>query len=386
MKRNLVTRSGATFSWMAAALVAAGCGESEESPRTSAQDAAHGSTEAIGTAEQEAVVEGESAIADATIREVLGFTKFGSRTTLRVGPPPTERALVQFDAASILETLHDEVQLDSATLVLRIVHIDALWLTGENVSVHRMTVPWTEASTSWRCASGAAGLSCATPWYMGGDLPGTPVNPVGPLPYIATPIATTPIASLQTGDVAFDVTPLIQELKTSGDPEVLRGLLIRKQNEAQLGAITFSSREGANPPRLVLEYHSACDPLAVSQDPCKVTTCTEDGPSTVNAPAGTSCADETVCNGAETCDGAGVCQPGTALVLDDSNPCTIDSCDPLSGPVHEPSVGASCADDDVCNGAETCDGSGVCQPGTPLVVDDGNPCTGDACDPILGIT
>jgi hypothetical protein len=45
----------------------------------------------------------------------------------------------------------------------------------------------------------------------------------------------------------------------------------------------------------------------------------------------TPCPDATVCNGDETCDGAGVCNPGAALDCDDSQPCTQDTCDPVTG-------------------------------------------------------
>jgi hypothetical protein len=56
------------------------------------------------------------------------------------------------------------------------------------------------------------------------------------------------------------------------------------------------------------------------------------------------------CNGVETCDGAGTCQPGTPLTS-----------------------GSSCEDGLFCNGAETCDGAGSCQAG-------GDPCPGQSCN------
>jgi hypothetical protein len=98
---------------------------------------------------------------------------------------------------------------------------------------------------------------------------------------------------------------------------------------------------------------------------------------------GSPCDDATVCNGAETCT-AGVCGAGAPLACDDGNPCTSDSCDPIGGCQHAALPdGSSCDDATVCNGAETCS-AGVCIPGTPLVCDDGNPCTDDACDSATG--
>ena len=45
-----------------------------------------------------------------------------------------------------------------------------------------------------------------------------------------------------------------------------------------------------------------------------------------------------------------------------------------------------CADNDACNGAETCDiETGDCLPGTPVECDDGNECNGvESCDPETG--
>ena len=47
------------------------------------------------------------------------------------------------------------------------------------------------------------------------------------------------------------------------------------------------------------------------------------------------CQDNNVCNGAERCQ-AGVCVAGTALECADTNPCTIDSCNSLTGCQHGP--------------------------------------------------
>lgn len=62
---------------------------------------------------------------------------------------------------------------------------------------------------------------------------------------------------------------------------------------------------------------------------------------------------------------------------DDNNDCCDDSC------MFEPS-GTPCSDGDVCDGEEMCDGAGSCLPGLPLDCQDGQACTQDTCDPILG--
>ena len=48
-------------------------------------------------------------------------------------------------------------------------------------------------------------------------------------------------------------------------------------------------------------------------------------------------------------------------------------------------VNSDCNDNNACNGLETCDtGSGNCIPGTPVVCDDGQQCTLNQCDPGTG--
>ena len=81
------------------------------------------------------------------------------------------------------------------------------------------------------------------------------------------------------------------------------------------------------------------------------------------SPSGTSCGDGDACNGQELCDGAGTCQPGAIAP-----------------------AGTSCADGDACNGDEVCNGFGSCLSGAPPVVDDGNTCTTDSCDPAAGVS
>ena len=128
-------------------------------------------------------------------------------------------------------------------------------------------------------------------------------------------------------------------------------------------------------------------PVVDDGNPCTVDSCSAaNGVVHVAVVAGTSCTDANVCNGAEVCDGSGTCRAGTAPVVDDANPCTADSCDAIQGVRHVAlASGTSCSDANACNGAEACDGSGSCRAGTAPVVDDGNPCTVDSCDATQGV-
>ena len=70
---------------------------------------------------------------------------------------------------------------------------------------------------------------------------------------------------------------------------------------------------------------------------------------------------------------------------DDGNSCTTNDVTRSGICVGEPVAdGTSCTDANACNGSEVCQ-AGTCNAGTPPVVDDGNACTADSCDPITGV-
>jgi hypothetical protein len=95
--------------------------------------------------------------------------------------------------------------------------------------------------------------------------------------------------------------------------------------------------------------------------------------------AGSDCADAQFCNGIETCDGAGNCDPGTDP-CNDGVDCTVDTCDEALDTCGNAPDDAFCDDGQFCNGAETCDALLDCQAGTPVNCDDGVGCTVDACN------
>ncbi len=85
-----------------------------------------------------------------------------------------------------------------------------------------------------------------------------------------------------------------------------------------------------------------------------------------------------ICNGLDDdCDGE-----VDGALCDDGNDCTMDTCDPELGCLHEALSGTDCNDANVCSLADHCE-AGVCV-GTQIDCDDDNPCTTDNCEPTGG--
>jgi len=126
-----------------------------------------------------------------------------------------------------------------------------------------------------------------------------------------------------------------------------------------------------------IETGEACDDGAAANG---TTTCGCQSDCTY-APAATSCADGLYCNGDETCDGTGTCQAGTVVPVDDGVTCTIDSCDEVNDVVVNTPDDSACDNGEFCDGSETCDAFGGCQAGSdPCSVGDICNETTDTCD------
>ena len=150
---------------------------------------------------------------------------------------------------------------------------------------------------------------------------------------------------------------------------------------------------------------SSCDDgdACTKDDACKAGTCTgggkvscDDGnPCTTDSCAkatgckhatknGGACDDGSACTTGDTC-AKGVCTGGKALICDDKNPCTKDSCDATKGCEAASIDGKPCNDGSACTLGDACAAS-KCAPGKKANCDDGNPCTKDACDMAVGCT
>lgn len=122
------------------------------------------------------------------------------------------------------------------------------------------------------------------------------------------------------------------------------------------------------------DYVTSSDPTSAIYDP----TCNNQGCLPAGAPSDPSI---------ECCDGTasvnGVCaviDPCAPTAVDDGNPCTVDACSPASGPTHVP---VSVDDGNACTVDACAPGTGLVSH-TQVVVSDGDLCTTDVCNSATG--
>lgn len=94
---------------------------------------------------------------------------------------------------------------------------------------------------------------------------------------------------------------------------------------------------------------------------------------------GKPCNDGTACTLQDSCT-AGKCS-GAPLLCDDANACTNDACDSTAGCTHKANA-APCSDGDACTLGDVCT-AGACKV-TPKTCDDGYACSADTCDKASG--
>ncbi len=115
-------------------------------------------------------------------------------------------------------------------------------------------------------------------------------------------------------------------------------------------------------------------------NPCTADACVQ-ASGCVNMQGSAPCSDGSVCTVGDVCN-AGDCIPGSVQPCDDGNPCTLDDCDAVTGCTHKAAT-AACSDDNVCTVDDACQ-NGACKPGAAKNCADGNACTDDVCDPLVG--
>lgn len=131
----------------------------------------------------------------------------------------------------------------------------------------------------------------------------------------------------------------------------------------------------------VCETDLECRSRNTCLGPCSRHVC-DDGRCVAEPTPGVACSDGLDCTEADTCDESGRCR-GEPVVCDDGDPCTDEACEPGLGCVSSPAPGRTCDDGDTCTLDDTCDEAGVCV-GLSRACDDFDPCTFDTCDAVLG--
>ncbi|MGE4606054.1 MAG: hypothetical protein AAEJ52_04865, partial [Myxococcota bacterium] len=237
-------------------------------------------------------------------------------------------------------------------------------------------------------------------YEFGSDLPGNSEDRrmlIGTAAFAALPGAPTPDYTIPPNFFSTSGSALIEYVDgTGGAPSVIDdvspslptdGILSWNRNaEAQNSPTNFASVTGSVDASGagvavcgdgMLEAGEDCDDGNTAGGDCCSTTCSFE-------PPGSSCNDDDACTTADTCSN-GSCQGGSALLCDDINTCTDDSCDTANGCVFTPNT-ATCDDDDACTPSDTCS-NGSCQGGSPFLCDaEGNLCTGEPCSEELGCT
>ena len=131
-------------------------------------------------------------------------------------------------------------------------------------------------------------------------------------------------------------------------------------------------------------FACTADTNECTNDVCSGGACTHP-----NKSPGAICGSPTTgeCDAADTCNGSGVCQSNniSGSCTPDTNDCTNDVCSGGACTHPNKSPGAICGSPTTgeCDAADTCNGSGVCQPNNAMngtaCTEDGNVCTSDSC-------
>ncbi len=139
-------------------------------------------------------------------------------------------------------------------------------------------------------------------------------------------------------------------------------------------------------------FNGACSGDAVNCDdsnPCTIDSCdSATGCSNAAMADDTACDDGVPCTIGDACK-SGTCKSGADKIkvafaqggCKDDNECTLDLCQKVSGIcINSVEEGSSCDDGDACTEGDVCDKSGNCQKGKSKTCSDNKNCTVDSCD------
>jgi hypothetical protein len=191
---------------------------------------------------------------------------------------------------------------------------------------------------------------------------------IGPFPQVVNPMSAKDIRIEVAGGVTIGDNTQVRAHLLVPNGKLTTGKNARLTGAAWAKIINLGTQNFVTGQDVFSAQAPSVPPPCNDNNACTADQCVGSGTTVAfcrntPVPSGTSCEDGNSCNGVELCDGAGQCAPGTPA-----------------------SAGTSCSDNNACNGDETCNGTGTCVPGTPPVLNDGNACTTDACDPTAGVS
>ena len=200
----------------------------------------------------------------------------------------------------------------------------------------------------------------------GGVTTGTGAT-IAPFPQVVNPMTAADIRIEAGSDIAIGSSSTVRAHLLASTGRISTGTRTQLQGAAWANVIAIGASGSVSADGVFLAQAPSVPPPCNDNNACTADQCVGSGTAiafcrNTAVAAGSSCEDGNTCNGAEVCNATGQCQPGTPVAS-----------------------GTSCADGDVCNGDETCNGTGTCVAGAPPVVNDGNACTADACDPETGV-
>lgn len=182
-------------------------------------------------------------IGDTYLKEGQPNKNQGTEGILRIRQSGQNRSLVQFDQNAISSFVGTR-SVTSATLRFYISLNSNNWgASGRDVGVHRLTSSWTELGATWNCpddTNTGNNSPDGVQWEM---------NNVSLWPFVSTASDIVVHTNGLVGWIEFDVTADVQGF-LSGNPNY--GWLIKKTNEGQSGSVEYSSKDGANPPELII--------------------------------------------------------------------------------------------------------------------------------------
>ncbi len=195
------------------------------------------------------------ASADTWVSAAPPHANHGAERRLRLGGPGDGQALVRFDLTALRAAAGSQV-VRSAHLVLTVEDRDRSWdrcrEDEREIEALRLTSAWTEAGATW-WSPDQPGPGPGRRWDLSRDAKAG-AGPGAARAY-ATPTSATGRVSREEGELRLDVTADV--LAALAGTDAPQGWLLRRVRAQASGWLELGAREGARPPRLVLDLVAA---------------------------------------------------------------------------------------------------------------------------------